>query len=133
MNTFRSTTKCRNSLAPHIGPARRAYTMVEVVVAMAVLGITVSGLFPLLTILSRDLQPIRKFARDGSASYDCRTPARDGNAANFPVDNPVFYPHTWYFTPANDTSNPPDPAVGAWVRKLGAGASLSTTPSGAVE
>ena len=45
---------------------------------MMVFSVAVAGLFPLLVILSRDLQPLERRAADGSVTYDCRTPARDG-------------------------------------------------------
>jgi hypothetical protein len=97
--------------------------MVEVVVAMVVFGIALTGLFPLLAIMSRDLQPIKKIDSSGTATYRCETPARDGNidGADFsPVPN--FEKHVWYVAPSTDP----------WVRKLGAGAQwYSTTMSAA--
>jgi prepilin-type N-terminal cleavage/methylation domain-containing protein len=111
----------------HPSPARRGYTMLEVTVAMTVLGIALSGLFPLLAILSRNLQPARKIAADGTASYDCRTPARDGNTDGTGVSPPpVYLQHVWYLTAAGDANTTPDPNVTAWVRKLGASATAGT-------
>ena len=117
----------QENYASRIASARRGYTMVEFTVAMTVLGIALSGLFPLLAILSRDLQPVRKLAADGTASYDCKTPARDGNTnGNGIFPPPVYVQHTWYLTSASDANTPSDQNVTAWVRKLGAGATITS-------
>jgi prepilin-type N-terminal cleavage/methylation domain-containing protein len=96
------------------GPARRGFTLLEFVVAMAVFSVALSGLVPLLAILSRDLQPLRKSSAPGG--YDCFTPARDGNTTGA---NLVYQRHPWYFSAD----------VNPWVRKLGASAALATAPA----
>ena len=68
------------------------YTLVELIVAITVLGIALSGLFPLTAILYRHLQPLKTPASGG---YDCRTPARDGNTTG----NVAYSQHNWYLTP----------------------------------
>ncbi len=40
-------------------PDREGFTFLEFTVAMVVLGVTLAGLFPLLAITSRGLQPIK--------------------------------------------------------------------------
>ena len=100
--------------APY-APPRHGFTLLEIVVAMTVFGIALTGLFPLLVILSRDLQPLKKIAADGSTSYRCETPARDGNIDGDGISPPpVYVKHVWYMTPSDDP----------WVRKLDAGARL---------
>jgi prepilin-type N-terminal cleavage/methylation domain-containing protein len=114
---------------------QRGFTMIEVVVAMVVFGIALTGLLPLLVLLSRDLQPLRKINPDGTAKYRCTSPARDGNVnSEDPASPPIYARHIWYVTPCDDAfHNPPlDPphtasqiaSQNAWVRKLGASASL---------
>ena len=56
-------------------PIRQGFTFFEFMVALVVLGIALSGLFPLLAISSRELRPIKQ--TDGTPTFDCRTPARD--------------------------------------------------------
>jgi prepilin-type N-terminal cleavage/methylation domain-containing protein len=105
---------------PDRSPQRRrrsfacGYTLLEFIVAMTVLGIALSGLFPLTAILSRHLQPVKT---PTSGGYDCRTPARDGNTTG----NVAYSQHTWYLAPY----------AGPWARKLGASAQLlSALPGG---
>jgi prepilin-type N-terminal cleavage/methylation domain-containing protein len=98
--------------------SRRGFTLLEFVVAMLVFSVALSGLFPLLAILTRDLQPLRTPGAPGG--YGCFTPARDGNTTG---SNLVYQQHIWYLTPD------PDP----WVRKLGASATAAcTAPSSGV-
>jgi hypothetical protein len=87
--------------------------MVEVVVAMVVFSIALTGLIPLLSILSRDLQPIPQI-QDGATTYKSISPARDGNADGT-KNSPAYQQHTWYVMPYGDI----------WTRKLGASAQLS--------
>ena len=85
----------------------------EFTVAMVVLGVALAGLFPLASIMSRDLQPLR--------NTEPSSPARDWNKDDASLS---FHRHTWYLTPYDSP----------WMRKLGAGARLtsasvsSTTP-----
>ena len=91
------------------------YTLVELIVAITVLGIALSGLFPLTAILYRHLQPLKTPASGG---YDCRTPARDGNTTG----NVAYSQHNWYLTPYAGSG-----------AKLGASAQLlSALPGGSV-
>jgi hypothetical protein len=84
----------------------------ELIVALMVFSVAVAGLFPLLVILSRDLQPLEKHAADGSVTYDCKTPARDGTTTGI---NLAYARHTWYLTPFDQP----------WARKLGAGVRIA--------
>jgi prepilin-type N-terminal cleavage/methylation domain-containing protein len=95
-------------------PARSGYSLLELTVAMTLLGIALSGLFPLTAMLSRHLQPI---PINATAAYDCRTPARDGNTNGLTPDGHKrdYGRHVWYLTPSND----------AWVRKLGCSAQVN--------
>ena len=101
----------------------RGFTFLEFTVALVVFGITLAGLFPLLVITSRGLQPIKS-----TSSYNCRSPSRDWgkNAGDDPNMDPSQsnQRHAWQLTPYDDP----------WLRKLGAGAQTtssavaSTTP-----
>jgi prepilin-type N-terminal cleavage/methylation domain-containing protein len=90
----------------HVSQAPGGYTLLEFVVALMVFGVALSGLFPLVTILSRDLLPVR--------GADSSSPARDWNQ-----DAPslVNHRHTWYLTAYDDP----------WVRKLGAAARATSS------
>jgi prepilin-type N-terminal cleavage/methylation domain-containing protein len=91
------------------------FTMVEVVAAMVIFAIALTGLVPLLAILSRDLQPIKKITSTGSTTYNCATPARDGNVNGADFSSPpAFEKHVWYITPSDDL----------WMRQLGVVARL---------
>ena len=89
-----------------IMPLRRGFTFLEFTVAMVVLGVALSGLFPLLAILSRDLQPL-------PGGQTSSSPARDGNGTAADL---AYQQHTWYLTPYDDP----------WVRKLGASARVAS-------
>lgn len=92
-----------------IAATPRGFTLLELIVAMAVFGITLTGLVPLIAVLSRDLQPV--------VGQKGRSPARDWND-----ENCKYVDHrrsTWYLT-ANDSDNP-------WVRKLGASARITSS------
>ncbi|MCE5268198.1 MAG: prepilin-type N-terminal cleavage/methylation domain-containing protein [Planctomycetaceae bacterium] len=95
---------------------RRAFTFLELIVALMVFSIAVAGLYPLLVIMSRDLQPLGKRATDGTVTYDCTTPARDGTKVGV---NLAYTQHTWYLTPFDQP----------WARKLGAGARVLSDSS----
>ncbi len=91
----------------------RGFTFLEFTVALVVLGIALAGLFPLLAITSRGLQPIKN---DSACAHG--TPARDWgkNSTDDASINPLQQNqrHCWYVTPYNYD----DP----WLRKLGASA-----------
>jgi prepilin-type N-terminal cleavage/methylation domain-containing protein len=89
--------------------ARRAFTFTEFLVALIVFGVALSGLLPLVAILSRELQPWRPST---ASAYKCSSPARDGNGTGADL---AYERHTWYLTPSSD----------AWMRKLGASAQLT--------
>jgi hypothetical protein len=95
----------RNRLA-RLTTARRAFTFTEFTVSLVVFGVALSGLLPLVVIMSRDLQPLQA----GASS-----PARDFSNSDCPVVE--RRPTIWYLTPSDD----------AWTRKLGAGARVSGT------
>jgi prepilin-type N-terminal cleavage/methylation domain-containing protein len=84
--------------------ARRGFTFTEFLVALIVFGVALSGLLPLVAILSRELQPV------GQASM---SPARDYSNADCP--DTARRPATWYLAAYDDP----------WVRKLGASAKLA--------
>jgi prepilin-type N-terminal cleavage/methylation domain-containing protein len=107
--------------ASSIAPVRSGYSLLELTVALTLLGIALSGLFPLTAMLSRHLQPI---PTNATAAYNCRTPARDGNTTGAsPTGGPRAYGrHIWYLTPFHNTNTP---ANDAWVRKLGCSAQVN--------
>jgi hypothetical protein len=80
---------------------------------MIVFGIALSGLFPLVAIMSRELQPWKPAA---TSDYKCTSPARDGNTNG---TNVAYERHTWYLTAYDDP----------WARRLGASAAVSGTAS----
>jgi hypothetical protein len=84
--------------------ARRAFTFTEFTVALVVFAVALTGLVPLVAIMSRDLQPLQ-----GGAS----SPARDWSNSDCPIV--ARRPTTWYLTPSDDL----------WACKLGASALLS--------
>jgi prepilin-type N-terminal cleavage/methylation domain-containing protein len=95
-------------------PLRRGFTFLEFMVAMVVLGVALSGLFPLLAITSRQLQPVK------NPTFDCRTPARDWGTDGYddPQTNPPLrnQRHVWRLTPYDDP----------WLRKLGTSAQVTS-------
>lgn len=93
-------------------PGRGGYTFLELIVAMMVFGVALAGMFPLLVLLSRDLQPLERRASDGS-TYNCTTPARDGVKTG---EGLTYTQHTWYLTPFDQP----------WARKLGAGVRVTS-------
>ena len=104
----------------HVAP-RAAFTLLELVISLLVFGIALSGLIPLVTVLSRDLQPIKHIASDGVVTYQSGSPARDGNTSGAGIDPPPAYvQHVWYVTAYDDP----------WVRKLGASARLTPVTAG---
>jgi len=97
--------------ASRIMPIRYGFTFLEFTVALVVFAIAMSGLVPLLSILSRDLQPWKTSA---ASVYKCTSPARDGNTNGTGL---AYERHTWYLTADDDP----------WVRKLGAGARVTSS------
>jgi hypothetical protein len=109
--------------------SRSAFTLLEITVATVVLGIAVAGLFPLLVVMSRDLQPMQTINADGSVTYSCRTPARDGNTSSVPAPPSGYVQHTWYLAAAGDLTSPSgNPNATNWARKLGGGARFLPVP-----
>ncbi len=98
-------TRCHRKFRPRPPAARRGFTFTEFMVAMVVFGIALSGLFPLLAILSRELQPLAETAT---------SPARDWSN---PESLVTSHRPNWWYLAANDD---------LWVRKLGAGAAMGT-------
>ena len=126
-------TQCRASRRM---PDREGFTFLELTVAMVVLGVALAGLFPLLAITSRQLQPIR--TNGGTPSFDCRTPSRDwGKNASDPSGpalDATNQRHTWYLTPVGGTASVNGTLSldnSLWVRKLGASAQpIAGNPDG---
>lgn len=119
----RRSDRCRVHL-------HRAFTLLEITVATVILSIAIGGLFPLIVVMSRDLQPVRKENQNDLAIYECRSPARDGNTqANHSPPPPSGYSqHTWYLAPVTDlTSGTPNGNTTVWARKLGGSARLLAT------
>jgi hypothetical protein len=88
--------------------------MLEVMVAMAVFGLAMTGVFPLVAILSRDLLPVTTTGASGSTAVSLghSSPARDWTQDDTSLTNRR---HLWYVVPASD----------AWTRKLGASAGIT--------
>jgi prepilin-type N-terminal cleavage/methylation domain-containing protein len=106
----RSITKRLFNQPARIARACSGYTLIELLVAMTVFGVALSGLMPLVAILSRDLQP--QIGQKGTS------PARDWNdwsVGECPADN--HQRTTWHLTPYGDP----------WMRKLGASAQLDAS------
>ncbi|MEN6557446.1 MAG: prepilin-type N-terminal cleavage/methylation domain-containing protein [Thermoguttaceae bacterium] len=91
---------------------RRGYTMLELCVAMMVFSVAISGLFPLVAVLSRHLQPLRLCDAQPQTATASWSPARDFETVRY----------TWAVTPYDDP----------WMRKLGAGARIASSTIAAV-
>jgi prepilin-type N-terminal cleavage/methylation domain-containing protein len=102
--------------ASHIASVRRGFTLVELIVAMVVLGIALTGMFPIITLLSRDIQPIRSTTTPRTYYL---TPARDWDPDLTKEYDPLKIRHTWYLTCYGDP----------WNRKLGAAARITSDSS----
>jgi prepilin-type N-terminal cleavage/methylation domain-containing protein len=101
---------------------RQGYTLLEVVVALTVLGIAFTGLFPLMVMQSRTVESLElQYTTQG----DGNTPVfRSQLTSVVDATSRANYSGTsstsaWYFTPSADP----------WARKLGAAAMLSGTKS----
>ncbi|MEN6405214.1 MAG: hypothetical protein ABFC77_01960 [Thermoguttaceae bacterium] len=81
--------------------------MLELCVAMMVFSIAISGLFPMVTVLSRHLQPLRTCDAQPKSTAVSWSPARDFEAVRY----------TWAMTAYDDP----------WMRKLGAGARVTSS------
>lgn len=91
--------------ALHIAAVHHGFTLLELTVALVVFSVALTGLMPLIAILSRDLQP--------PVGQKGKSPARDWNKSDCDVTN--HRPTTWYLTAYDDP----------WVRKLGSAAKVS--------
>jgi hypothetical protein len=127
---------CGPLLRRRRSPRRRAvspsaFTLLEITVATVILSIAIGGLFPLVAIISRDLQPVRKDNNEGRATYQCTSPARDGNTltTHDPAPPSGYVQHTWYLAPVGDlTATTANANTTTWARKLGASARLLAAP-----
>jgi prepilin-type N-terminal cleavage/methylation domain-containing protein len=108
----------REQPKPPAAPARRGFSFLEFLVAMVVLGIALTGLFPLMVICSRGVESLElRYTTQGNKTGDWFSP--------------VFRPDTDSITPRADRENygtwyliaPADP----WARKLGGVATFSRT------
>jgi prepilin-type N-terminal cleavage/methylation domain-containing protein len=90
----------------------RGFTLIELIVAMAVFGIALTGLVPLIAMMSRDLQPV--------VGQKGQSPARDWNTDDCTITN--HRRSTWYLTPYGGDVDP-------WVRKLGVSARITSSPA----
>lgn len=93
-----------------VAAAPRGFTLIELIVAMAVFGIALTGLVPLIAMMSRDLQPV--------VGQKGQSPARDWNTDDCTITN--HRRSTWYLTPYDGTVDP-------WVRKLGVSARITSS------
>ncbi|MFZ1935952.1 MAG: hypothetical protein WCB27_10725 [Thermoguttaceae bacterium] len=100
---------CHRDRRTRPAAARRAYTFTEFLVALIVFGIALSGMLPMVAILSRHLQPLP----NGASS-----PARDWSNPACPVVS--NRPTAWSLMACNDPCN------ALWLRKLGASAQASS-------
>jgi prepilin-type N-terminal cleavage/methylation domain-containing protein len=97
--------KQRRNHPSRVAATRSGYTLLEFIVAMVVFGVALTGLMPLVAILSRDLQP--QMGQRGT------TPARDWNTDT--CQQSQHTRTTWYLTPYDDS----------WVRRLGVSARVT--------
>jgi hypothetical protein len=111
------TSNCDGSCTAISRKSRRGISLLELTVAMVVFGLALTGMFPLVAILSRDLLPLRSKSGDSSAAYyQYFTPARDWNGDDTTL---ASQRHTWYLVPSVDP----------WTRKLGVSAAITSDPS----
>jgi prepilin-type N-terminal cleavage/methylation domain-containing protein len=125
-NRFATTRNPKR--ASRAATGRRGYTLLEICVAMIVFSIALTGLVPLVAVLSRDLQP---YKTSNATAYKCSSPARDGNTTG---SNLVYSRHEWYFTSFdNNVNNLWVAKLVPWTRKLGASADVTTTSSAKIK
>ncbi len=93
-------------------PPRGGYSMLELVVALAVLGIALAGLFPLAVQYSRQVKKL-----EGCNPQTGRWQYANNNWT-YRSDSLGQYPDQWYLNRSADT----------WAQKLGASAALATSP-----
>jgi prepilin-type N-terminal cleavage/methylation domain-containing protein len=106
----------------------RGFSMLEIVVAMTLLGIALTGLFPLLATYSRQVQRLEKCSpqcgrwrstKDATGTitwqpFERRDSNYDYTKVPSAAANRNSYPDQWHLVPADDP----------WMWKLGAAASL---------
>lgn len=103
---------------------RRSYTLLELVVAMVVLGVALAGLFPLLVMQSRGVESLElRYSQVGRDAPDWFNPVfrpnvtRAVEGADRQTYKAADADAAWYLTQASDPL----------ARKLGAGAAISRT------
>jgi prepilin-type N-terminal cleavage/methylation domain-containing protein len=99
--------KLQREPSSRVSSKPRGFTLLEFIVAMVIFGIAFAGMFPLLSILSRDMFPLR--AKTSPYNYTYFTPSRDWESD---ADR-----HTWYLVPFSEP----------WARKLGASARITSS------
>jgi prepilin-type N-terminal cleavage/methylation domain-containing protein len=99
-------------------PARRGFSFLEFLVAMVVLGIALTGLFPLMVICSRGVETLElRYTNQGNKTGNWFSPVFRPNTDNITLREERENYGTWYLVP------PTDP----WARRLGAVATFSRT------
>jgi prepilin-type N-terminal cleavage/methylation domain-containing protein len=103
---------------PSVTPARRGFSFLEFLVAMVVLGIALTGLFPLMVICSRGVESLElRYTDQGNKNGNWFSPVFRPNTDSVTSRADREDYGTWYLNP------PADP----WARKLGAVATFSRT------
>ena len=100
-----------------ITPARPGFTFLEFMVAMVVLGIALTGLFPLMVVCSRGVESLElRYTAEGNKNNNWFSPVyrTDSHSAG-PIPREDY--GTWYVIPSADP----------WASKLGAVATFSRT------
>jgi prepilin-type N-terminal cleavage/methylation domain-containing protein len=104
-----------------VTPARPGFSFLEFLVAMVVLGIALTGLFPLMVICSRGVETLElRYTNQGNKTGNWFSPVFRPNTDNVTLREERENYGTWYLVP------PSDP----WAKRLGAVATFSrTSPS----
>jgi prepilin-type N-terminal cleavage/methylation domain-containing protein len=101
---------------------RRGFTMLEFIVAMVVLSIALTGMFPLMVVQSRNLESLElRYSEQGNKKTDWVCPVFTPDLEGAVVLSREDY-GDWYLIPSTDP----------WARKLGAMATLSRNPPAAL-
>ena len=102
-----------------ITPTRPGFTFLEFLVAMVVLGIALTGLFPLMVVCSRGVESLElRYTEQGNKNNNWFSPVYRTDTAGAGVIPREDY-GTWYMIPSSDS----------WARKLGAVATFSRVGS----
>lgn len=94
--------------------SRRGFTLLELTVALVVLGIAIAGLFPLMVVYSRALESLElRYTEEGNAQANWFCPVFTPNMTGTAIPREDY--GVWYLVPSTDP----------WARKLGAMTTLS--------